>query len=91
MWLARSERLTRRADQPGRRGAAWLHLRSFEWVFGRKSEEWLQHTTAGLLTRAGCSMRLSPATADAVRQARRTGVETVVDPARGRPLVCAPF
>ncbi|CAL9672798.1 hypothetical protein SUDANB105_07638 [Streptomyces sp. enrichment culture] len=74
VWLAP----IRRADQPGRRGWPWLHLRSFQWVFGRKSEEWLQHTTAALLTMAGCSMLLSPATTDAVRQARRTDVGTAV-------------
>ncbi|MEU6548453.1 hypothetical protein [Streptomyces sp. NPDC046859] len=42
-------------------GGGWplLHLRSFECVFGPKSEEWLQQTSAGLLATAGSSMLLT--------------------------------
>ncbi|MFI6360781.1 hypothetical protein ACIBJF_51730 [Streptomyces sp. NPDC050743] len=59
-------------------GGGWplLHLRSFEWVFGPKSEEWLQRTTAGLLATAGWSLLFTPA--GGVRQARRTGLGTAV-------------
>lgn len=55
-------------------GGDWplLHLRSFECVFGPKSEEWLQRTTAGLLATAGWSMLFTPAGAG--RRARRTGL-----------------
>ncbi|MFF3342781.1 hypothetical protein [Streptomyces flavidovirens] len=36
-------------------GGLWplLHLRSFEWVFGPKTDVWLQRTTGGLLVSAG--------------------------------------
>ncbi|MGW3209247.1 hypothetical protein [Streptomyces sp. NPDC001135] len=59
-------------------GGGWplLHLRSFECVFGPKSEEWLQRTTAGLLATAGWSTLFTPG--GAVRQARRTGLGTAV-------------
>ncbi|GAB2768375.1 hypothetical protein [Streptomyces bullii] len=30
-----------------------LHLRSHEWVFGPKTDVWLQMTTGGLLASAG--------------------------------------
>ncbi|POX48564.1 hypothetical protein [Streptomyces sp. Ru72] len=74
IWVARSQGLFNLV------GGGWplLHLRSFEWVFGPKSEEWLQQTTAGLLATAGCSMLLGPPTTDGLRQARRTGVGTAM-------------
>ncbi|POX57520.1 hypothetical protein C3492_43000 [Streptomyces sp. Ru62] len=74
VWVARSQGLFNLV------GGGWplLHLRSFEWVFGPKAEEWLQQTTAGLLATAGCSMLLSPGTPEGLRQARRTGVGTAV-------------
>jgi hypothetical protein len=61
-------------------GGGWplLHLRSFEWVLGPKSEEWLQRTSAGLFATAGSSMLLCPATTDGLRQAHRTGAGTAV-------------
>ncbi|MEU6665585.1 hypothetical protein [Streptomyces sp. NPDC046727] len=61
-------------------GGGWplLHLRSFEWVFGPKSEEWLQYTTAGLLATTGGSMLFAPTTPGGVRHARRTGLGTAV-------------
>jgi hypothetical protein len=36
-------------------GGLWplVHLRSFEWVFGPKTDVWLQRTTGGLLVSAG--------------------------------------
>ncbi|MEV7691646.1 hypothetical protein ACFW1F_31900 [Streptomyces bungoensis] len=73
VWVARSQGLFNLVG-----GWPLLHLRSFECVFGPKSEEWLQQTTAGLLATAGCSMLLGPATTDGLRQARRTGVGTAM-------------
>ena len=33
-------------------GGAWplLHVRSFEAVFGKKTDRWLEYTVAGLMT-----------------------------------------
>lgn len=87
---ARCGRLRGGRDEPGAGsagpgavqlvGGGWplLHLRSFEWVFGTKSEDWLQRTTAGLLGTAGWSMLFTPATPGTARQARRTGLGTAV-------------
>ncbi|MFC8342273.1 hypothetical protein [Streptomyces sp. NPDC057280] len=74
IWVARSQGLFNLV------GGGWplLHLRSFEWVFGPKSEKWLQQTTAGLLATAGSGMLLGPPTAAGLRQARRTGVGTAL-------------
>ncbi|MGV9245494.1 hypothetical protein [Streptomyces sp. NPDC003710] len=55
-----------------------LHLRSFAWVFGPKTDEWLQRTTAGLLAVTGWSLLFTPADQAARVQARRTGVGTAV-------------
>lgn len=59
-------------------GGLWpmLHRRSFEAVFGRKNDRWLQYTVAGLLAGNGVAQilaTLSPAGAD---HARRVGVIT---------------
>ncbi|MGW0087362.1 hypothetical protein [Streptomyces sp. NPDC003393] len=68
-------------------GGGWplLHLRSFEWVFGAESEQWLQQTTAGLLATAGSSMLLGPATTDSRQyagSAKSPGTRTASRPAR---------
>ncbi|MEV6739648.1 hypothetical protein AB0N14_23005 [Streptomyces sp. NPDC051104] len=61
-------------------GGGWplLHLRSFEWVFGPKTEHWLQRTTAGLLATSGWALLRTPAVPGGPAQARRTGVGTAV-------------
>ncbi|MFE0331766.1 hypothetical protein ACWEWI_27775 [Streptomyces sp. NPDC003753] len=61
-------------------GGGWplLHLRSFEWVFGPKTEHWLQRTTAGLLATSGWALLRTPAVPGGAAQARRTGVGTAV-------------
>jgi hypothetical protein len=58
-------------------GGAWplLHRRSFEAVFGPKSDRWLMYTVAGLLTSVGCT-QLSASTPETWAQARRLGVLT---------------
>lgn len=58
-------------------GGAWplLHRRSFEAVFGPKSDRWLMYTVAGLLTSVGCT-QLSASTPEDVVHARRVGVLT---------------
>jgi hypothetical protein len=74
MWVARAQGLFNVV------GGGWplAHLRSFEWVFGPKSEEWLQYTTAGLLATSGWSMLRTAGTPEALLQARRTGLGTAV-------------
>jgi hypothetical protein len=61
-------------------GGAWppMHLRSFEWVFGPKTDDWLQRTTAGLLATSGWSQLLTRSVPGGLAQARRTGVGTAV-------------
>jgi hypothetical protein len=58
-------------------GGAWplLHRRSFEAVFGPKSDRWLMYTVAGLLTSVGYT-QLSASTPEDVVHARRVGVLT---------------
>lgn len=61
-------------------GGLWplLHVRSFEWVFGRKDDRWLELTVAGLLVVNGAAQLLAADTADAVAVARRLGVGTAL-------------
>ncbi|MEU6878864.1 hypothetical protein [Streptomyces sp. NPDC046712] len=61
-------------------GGLWplLSLRTFERVYGPKTDDWLQKTSAGLLAVSGMSMLRTAATAEGVRAARRTGVGTAV-------------
>jgi hypothetical protein len=58
-------------------GGAWplLHRRSFEAVFGPKSDRWLMYTVAGLLTSVGYA-QLSASTPEHWTHARRLGVLT---------------
>ncbi|MDQ1012924.1 hypothetical protein QFZ82_007409 [Streptomyces sp. V4I23] len=61
-------------------GGVWplLSLRTFEWVSGPKTDEWLLQTCGGLLATAGWSMlRVSPGP-EGLRHARRLGVGTAV-------------
>jgi hypothetical protein len=59
-------------------GGLWplLHLRSFEAVFGPKTDRWLVRTVAGLLVVNGTVQFAAEPTAPALRQARRVGVGT---------------
>ncbi len=59
-------------------GGLWplLHIRSFEMVFGPKTDRWLVKTVAGLLMVNGLTQLTTSSTAGGVRQARRLGVGT---------------
>lgn len=58
-------------------GGVWplLHIRSFEAVFGPKTDRWLVKTVAGLLVVNGLT-QLASSSAAGVAQARRLGVGT---------------
>lgn len=60
VWKGREIRDLRTRSRSGRAffnvvGGLWplVHLRSFEWVFGPKTDVWLQQTTGGLLVSVG--------------------------------------
>lgn len=53
-----------------------LHRSSFEQVSGPKTDWWLVQTVAGLLIANGVVQITTPATPDALRQARRIGIGT---------------
>ncbi|GAA4092401.1 hypothetical protein [Nonomuraea soli] len=59
-------------------GGAWplLHMRSFEAVFGPKTDRWLVRTVAGLLVGVGWSQVRAARTPEGVRHARRIGLAT---------------
>ena len=59
-------------------GGVWplVHLRSFEMVFGPKSDRWLVKTVAGLLVVNGLTQLAASSAADGVRHARRLGLGT---------------
>ncbi|MFJ8467871.1 hypothetical protein [Streptomyces swartbergensis] len=61
-------------------GGLWplLHLRSFEWVFGPKSDVWLQMTTGGLLVSAGVAQLAAAPDPQGPAQARRIGLGTAL-------------
>ncbi|HZF87829.1 hypothetical protein [Streptomyces sp.] len=61
-------------------GGLWplVHLRSFEWVFGPKSDEWLQMTTGGLLVSAGVAQLAAASAPQGPAQARRIGLGTAL-------------
>jgi hypothetical protein len=61
-------------------GGAWplLNLASFEWVFGPKTDDWLQRTSAGLLMSAGWSQLLTDDSPEGRRHARRVGIGTAL-------------
>lgn len=60
-------------------GGLWplVHLRSFEWVFGPKTDDWLQMTTGGLLVSAGLA-QLAAADPQSRAHARRIGLGTAL-------------
>lgn len=53
-----------------------MHLRSFEAVFGPKTDRWLVRTVAGLLVTNGVVQLLTGPSDEALEQARRLGVGT---------------
>ncbi len=57
---------------------AWplLHLRSFEWVLGPKTDRWLVQTVAGLLVGNGLSQLVAARNPDSVEVARVLGLST---------------
>jgi|RhiMetdeSRZDD1v2_1073273.scaffolds.fasta_scaffold1275505_2 hypothetical protein len=59
-------------------GGLWplVHLRSFEMVFGPKTDRWLVKTVAGLLIVNGVTQLTTSSTAIGVGQARRLGLGT---------------
>ncbi|MEV5170611.1 hypothetical protein AB0L10_05830 [Streptomyces flaveolus] len=61
-------------------GGGWplLHLRSFERVFGPKTDVWLQRTTAGLLATTGWSLLRTGPAPESLGQARRAGIGSAV-------------
>jgi hypothetical protein len=61
-------------------GGLWplVHLRSFEWVFGPKTDVWLQRTTGGLLVSAGLAQLAAAPGPQGPAQARRIGLGTAL-------------
>ncbi|WP_201299898.1 hypothetical protein [Streptomyces mexicanus] len=57
-------------------GGLWplMHLRSFEWVFGPKTDVWLQKTTGGLLVSAGLTQLAAAPDPRGRAPARRIGL-----------------
>lgn len=53
-----------------------LHLRSFEAVFGPKTDKWLVRTVAGLLLTVGIVQLSAEEDAASLRLARRVGIGT---------------
>ncbi|MER7561342.1 hypothetical protein ABTZ93_00045 [Streptomyces sp. NPDC097941] len=61
-------------------GGLWplVHLRSFEWVFGPKTDVWLQMTTGGLLVSAGVAQLAAAPGPNGPAQARSIGLGTAL-------------
>ncbi|MGW6244615.1 hypothetical protein [Streptomyces roseolus] len=61
-------------------GGSWplVSLRSFESVYGAKTDRWLQRTSGALLASAGYGMLRTEPTPAGLRQARRIGVGTAL-------------
>jgi uncharacterized protein (TIGR04206 family) len=59
-------------------GGLWplVHMRSFERVFGPKTDRWLVRVVAGLLTGVGYSQLRAAGGQEGVEHARRIGVAT---------------
>ncbi|MER6298889.1 hypothetical protein ABT247_04845 [Kitasatospora sp. NPDC001539] len=57
-------------------GGLWpvLSLRTFEAVYGAKTDRWLQRTNGALLAATGISLLLAEPSAEGMRHARRVGV-----------------
>jgi hypothetical protein len=61
-------------------GGLWplVHRRSFEWVFGAKTDDWLQMTTGGLLASAGLAQLAAATDPKGATHARRVGLGTAL-------------
>jgi hypothetical protein len=61
-------------------GGAWplLSLRSFEWVYGRKRDVFLQKTVGGLLLSIGCIQLVAADSSEEMVSVRRLGIATAV-------------
>jgi hypothetical protein len=61
-------------------GGAWpiVSLRSFEFVYGKKRDIFLQKTVGGLLLSIGCVQLTAADSAEGLRVARRLGIATAV-------------
>lgn len=55
-----------------------VHLRSFERVFGPKTDEWLVYTVGGLMLSAGCLQLSALDSPEGTRLARRIGLGTAI-------------
>ena len=57
-------------------GGAWpiVSLRSFEWVFGRKHDTYLQKASGGLFLSAGVSQLMAEDSNEGIAHARRIGI-----------------
>ncbi|MDQ0905984.1 hypothetical protein QFZ22_001969 [Streptomyces canus] len=55
-----------------------VHLRSFEWIFGPKTDVWLQRTIGGLLVSAGLAQLAAAPGPQGSAQARRIGLGTAL-------------
>ncbi|MEY9213685.1 hypothetical protein NI17_023470 [Thermobifida halotolerans] len=55
-----------------------LSTRSFEAVFGRKQDRWLQYSVAGLLLAVGCAQTRTGRDPASLRTARTVGVGTAL-------------
>lgn len=57
-------------------GGAWpiVWLRSFEWVFGKKEDDYLQMASGGLFLTTGLTLLATEDTPESLRMARRLGV-----------------
>ena len=55
-----------------------VHLRSFEKVFGPKTDEWLVYTVSGLLVSAGSVQLSASDSTEGNRLARRMGLGTAL-------------
>jgi hypothetical protein len=51
-----------------------VHMRSFEFVLGRKDEHWLVQTVSGLLIATGISLLRTESSPAAITAARRTAL-----------------
>jgi hypothetical protein len=61
-------------------GGLWplVHLHSFAWVFGPKTDVWLQMTAGGLLVSAGVAQLAAAPGRHGPAQARRIGLGTAL-------------
>ncbi|HVM36346.1 MAG TPA: hypothetical protein VM784_13530 [Actinomycetota bacterium] len=55
-----------------------MSLRSFEWVYGRKRDVFLQKTVGGLLFSIGCVQLAAADSAEQLPTARRLGIATAL-------------